>query len=486
MRNRDPFNVVRTFRCLSIAFVCCLLGCQSTEESTAQRNGDQDIGVAGEDAELLSDAEVLYDTGVLSDTQVMTDAGMIEMAEDAARNVDDASPPENQDCTAIDDQQDWTLCMASPGQCTAVFEDGAGCFAVCAAVGLGCAEVWENRDDACGPDTEREALGCDVRTGHQSDYCVCRGPVGEEPMHRSTTADYEDLFNELVGFGAGTTGGKDGALCVVTTLANSGSGSLRGCVGSSNGPTWIRFEVDGDIRLNTNIALPSNLTIDARGRSVHIRNRGLTVNNRENIIITNLTFRDGAEGDDQDAIQVKGGDQIWIHRCTFSNYSDGLVDLTKGTRDVTVSWNRFSDLDKVMLISANDNDVEDENTRVTIHHNWFKETRQRHPRVRHAKVHAYNNFFDRWYTYAIGCSTNSQCYSEKNVFAAGRRDAAIITQVGEDRGRGEVESDDDLLLGGASVQERGSVFAPADFYSYTADETDGLAASIEANAGAQH
>ena len=52
--------------------------------------------------------------------------------------------------------------------------------------------------------------------------------------------------------------------------------------------------------------------------------------------------------------------------CLFQ-LRDGLVDLTKGTRDVTISWSTFSDHDKVMLISANEDDVEDENTRVTLH-----------------------------------------------------------------------------------------------------------------------
>jgi len=138
-----------------------------------------------------------------------------------------------------------------------------------------------------------------------------------------------------------------------------------------------------------------------------------------------------------------------------------------------------------MLISANDNDTEDENTRVTLHHNWFKETRQRHPRVRHAKVHAFNNYFDKWKSYGMGCSTNSECYSEHNVFEAGSKIEAIVTRVGEDGGDGEVESHNDLFLNWAMAEERGSVFEPSDFYTYSTDSTTGLSAIIEANAGAQ-
>ncbi len=42
---------------------------------------------------------------------------------------------------------------------------------------------------------------------------------------------------------------------------------------------------------------------------------------------------------------------------------------------------------------------------------------------------------------------------------------------------------DDLLLGWAAVEERGSVFDPADFYAYTAESTTGLAESIQSGAG---
>jgi len=77
------------------------------------------------------------------------------------------------DCSAIDDA--WELCDSGPGFCAAVFDDGAGCAAVCAAAGLTCSEVWEDMDGACAPDMTRPALGCDSASGHDSDYCVCTG-----------------------------------------------------------------------------------------------------------------------------------------------------------------------------------------------------------------------------------------------------------------------------------------------------------------------
>ena len=265
---------------------------------------------------------------------------------------EDTDPPVEVDCSSIANNDNWELCEQSSESCSAVFYDGAGCHAVCSSVGLGCMEIWDNLDGECLADTSKPELGCDVITGHDSDYCVCAGPPTEPPECVPETEQYEDLLDELVGFGANTTGGAGGSVCTVTTTSNSGSGSLRNCIGNANSPTWIRFSVDGDINLNSNISLPNNITIDARGHYIRIFGGGFTVHNGSNIIITNLIFKEGPSGDDNDAIQVKGGNNIWVHHCSFSNYSDGLLDLTKGTRDVTVSWNKFSKHDKVLLISA--------------------------------------------------------------------------------------------------------------------------------------
>lgn len=79
------------------------------------------------------------------------------------------------DCGAIEDHSDWELCDSGPDFCAAVFTDGSGCTAVCAAVGLACAEVWENVQDECAADTDLAALSCGSPSGHESDYCVCRG-----------------------------------------------------------------------------------------------------------------------------------------------------------------------------------------------------------------------------------------------------------------------------------------------------------------------
>lgn len=61
----------------------------------------------------------------------------------------------------------------------------------------------------------------------------------------------------------------------------------------------------------------------------------------------------------------------------------------------------FFQHDKTMLIGADPSHVNDRCMRVTIHHCFFDGTRQRHPRVRFAKVHLYNNYIRNWGIYAV-------------------------------------------------------------------------------------
>lgn len=68
----------------------------------------------------------------------------------------------------------------------------------------------------------------------------------------------------------------------------------------------------------------------------------------------------------------------------------------------------FASHDKTMLIGADPSHTTDRCMRVTIHHCFFDGTRQRHPRVRFAKVHLYNNYTRNWGIYAVCASIESQ------------------------------------------------------------------------------
>ena len=100
---------------------------------------------------------------------------------------------------------------------------------------------------------------------------------------------------------------------------------------------------------------------------------------------------------------------------------DGQLDITNASNHVTVSWNRFENHDKVMLIGSSDNAPADVGKlKVTLHHNLFENLGQRVPRVRFGQVHVYNNYYKignpETYVYSWGAGVQSAIYAENNFF----------------------------------------------------------------------
>jgi pectate lyase len=200
----------------------------------------------------------------------------------------------------------------------------------------------------------------------------------------------------------------------------------------------------------------SNTTIVGVDKHATIRGgwfdiRGSSSVNRTNIIIRNLTFEDtsdcfpawaptdGALGSWNalyDAVSLRDSNHVWIDHNTFVDRDtvdstlphyfgvlyqvhDGLLDITNASNYVTVSWNRFVNHDKVMLIGSSDSASADVGKlKVTIHHNLFENLGQRAARVRYGQVHIYNNFYrisnPENYVYSWGVGKESAIYAENN------------------------------------------------------------------------
>ncbi|XP_057482011.1 probable pectate lyase 7 [Actinidia eriantha] len=156
----------------------------------------------------------------------------------------------------------------------------------------------------------------------------------------------------VIGFRRNTTGGKDGAFYLVTDpsdkdMANPKPGTLRHAV-TRKEPLWIIFDRPMNIRLNQELIMASNKTIDARGANVHIAyGAGITIQYVQNVIIHGLHIHDivlGSGGmirdsedhtgfrtrSDGDRISIFGGVNIWIDHVSMSNCSDVLIDAIMG------------------------------------------------------------------------------------------------------------------------------------------------------------
>jgi hypothetical protein len=76
------------------------------------------------------------------------------------------------DCTAISQTNAaWEVCESGPSFCAGVFNDGAGCGAFCAPVGLPCTARFGG-EPGCQKEPQNP-IPCAAQNGHQSDWCEC-------------------------------------------------------------------------------------------------------------------------------------------------------------------------------------------------------------------------------------------------------------------------------------------------------------------------
>lgn len=222
---------------------------------------------------------------------------------------------------------------------------------------------------------------------------------------------------------------------------------------------------------NIRVDIPSNTTIVGATPESTITGAALRINGASNVIVRNLTVRDahdcfpawdptdGADGNwnsEYDMLQVVNrATNVWIDHSEFTDapnldssqplyfgrpyqVHDGAVDVTNGSDLVTMSFNRFADHDKLLLIGSTDSPGRGDpgKLRVTIHHNVFENVGQRAPRVRFGQVDVYNNHFkvngDSTvpYGYTLGAGFDSHLYAEANAFTlpAGIDAADVITR----------------------------------------------------------
>ncbi len=335
----------------------------------------------------------------------------------------------------------------------------------------------------------------------------------DEPTQRVSQLKRNALVNRRHGYARYVTGGQYGAEYVVTSTANSGPGTLRDALGKTE-PLWIVFDRDMTINLSTDIRVKSNKTIDGRGRSITLLNKGLLIQGGRdglsakttNVIVENITIKDG-DSTSVDGIGITWADNIWIDHVTVSNFKDGLIDI-KGARRVnekvsyygrvTISNTRFDNHNKVMLVGLHQTDAipEDNYLRVTLDNNYFtKNTTQRHPRVARATVHMYNNVI-YWKSYGMSSFDNARVYSERNWYVSTNKNKVGITYkhggkhlVGPNKGKvianGHVKSVRDAKLGGATIATSGEKFVTRPTYSYSVvPASTSNRAKIMRNAGA--
>ncbi|CAI9114282.1 OLC1v1014964C1 [Oldenlandia corymbosa var. corymbosa] len=258
---------------------------------------------------------------------------------------------------------------------------------------------------------------------------------------------------------------------------NPKPGTLRYAMTHIKGKVWITFKRDMSIKLQKPLLISSFTAIDGRGVNVHIHGGGCLMLQRvNNVIIHSLRIHDckaqtagpvlGPDAKvvhlsavDGDAIRILSSTKVWIDHNTLYNCPDGLIDVTRGSTQVTISNNWFRSQDKVMLLGHDDGFMRDKNMKVTVAFNHFgPRCHQRMPRVRFGYAHVVNNLYLGWGLYAIGGSMDPTVKSQSNLFIAPEAGNKEVTWRKQGSGRiWNFLSVGDVFENGASfVQSRGT------------------------------
>jgi pectate lyase len=286
-------------------------------------------------------------------------------------------------------------------------------------------------------------------------------------------AESADGFASVSALGQnGTTGGVNGPVVTATT-----TDQLLQYI-DTVGPLVI--QVSGRIAIESKQGVRPNKTIIGLGTTAEITGGGLDFYRSYNVIVRNIKFSNAED----DAVNVgQNSHHIWIDHNEFVSPVDGAIDVVRGAEYVTVSWNWFRGTDKTMLIGHSDGNASQDtgHLKVTIHHNFFDGSTQRHPRVRFGEpVHVYNNYFRANGSYGVATTMNAGVLVEGNYF----ENVPSPILVGyADSGPGRVVQRNNVFVGSGVPQTAGVVVEPRTYYSYTVDSPAGVPASVRAGVG---
>jgi hypothetical protein len=156
------------------------------------------------------------------------------------------------------------------------------------------------------------------------------------------------VFPGATGYGTTTPAGRGGRVIEVTSLADSGPGTLRDAL-NEPGPRTIVFRVGGTITLQAGVdVLEPFLTVagqTAPGGGVMINGAGLSILTHD-VLLQHLRIRPGAispiNPEDNDAVTVLGylgsGYNVVVDHVSMSWSEDEVFSTYAGAHDVTLSW----------------------------------------------------------------------------------------------------------------------------------------------------
>jgi pectate lyase len=204
------------------------------------------------------------------------------------------------------------------------------------------------------------------------------------------TAGEQLAFPGAEGFGRFAKGGRGGDVYHVTNLNDAGPGSLRQGFRTMRGPRTIVFDVSGTIELKHPLQVERPyLTIagqTAPGDGICLKDHTFLIHGASDVIVRYLRIRLGDKnkpankGDD--AMTTDDIDNVILDHLTVTWGIDSNHDLRRG-KNVTLQWSLYAEALNHSLHSKGAHAMlasfRDLTGNISIHHNLFASSRERHP-----------------------------------------------------------------------------------------------------------
>ncbi|HNN97229.1 MAG TPA: hypothetical protein PKI03_33400 [Pseudomonadota bacterium] len=350
----------------------------------------------------------------------------------------------------------------------------------------------------CGGELVTEEAGLLTGAWHALQEATLTEDCSRYPYSAAT------LLAERAGFGAAVTGGSPSRVYRVTSLADSGPGTLRAGL-ASTASQYIVFDVEGTIKLSSRMDVLSDKTVDGRGRNIVIDGTLRLPAGTRNVILSDVTIQNpaGFAKSEGDSIEVRGrggsspadfeSRDLWFHHLGLGRGGDGQLDLRAATQ-VTISYSHLYGHAKSMLHWKDTDGNPAPGMRVTLHHNHFEKITRRSPQFSFGLADFYNNYLEHWYEFGAASNDGAQLLSEANIYEArpgtfclpGCPDPNSPTHdsdfwvskkalvSGWDNAKGYSRSVHDYLINDAKVEqhEPSRVFARSTYYRARVDKAD--------------
>jgi pectate lyase len=352
------------------------------------------------------------------------------------------------------------------------------------------------------------------------------GPMNGDPV---TAAEPTDCIiptpsSTPIGYGAATTGGGNASPVLVASFeeAQAALGAYRDAFKDGTQQALVvRYTGHFDYGTITDVCAQhtkdaqtldikemENVTFEgAPGSSA---NFGLHINRAKNVIVRNMTLGLLPGADASDAISIEGNgtngdvENVWIdHNELFSSTKDdcdgagdtefdGLIDVKKGARRITISYNYLHDHQKTGLIGSSDSD--DTERYITFHHNRYENVVSRTPLQRFGFIHLFNNYYGKISSSGINVRMGGVALIEANFFenAANPITSRYSDEVGfwdlrdNHVGPGITWTTESDTLAHADSWQSTTSFPAAELaYAYTPDRAECVKQIVLATAGAK-